>query len=86
MNKKESSVAGICNRTSTSVVRALPVHPEAACRLKPAKPLATQAPQRFLSNNHDRVRKGLTLIGISVNGSGVHPLDGLLLRDGLNWN
>ena len=30
------------------------------------------------------VGKGLTLIGLSVNGSVVHPLDGLLLGDGLN--
>ena len=30
------------------------------------------------------VGKGLTLNGLSVNGSYVHPLDGLLLRDGLN--
>jgi hypothetical protein len=28
------------------------------------------------------VGKGLTLIGISVNGSGAHPLDGLLLGGG----
>jgi hypothetical protein len=89
MNKKESSAAGVCNRTSTSVVRALPVYPEAACRLNPARPIATQAgasPQRFFSNNHEHVRKGLTLDGISVNGSVVHPLDGLLLHDGLNRN
>jgi hypothetical protein len=55
--------------------------------MKPARPLATQIgrpSQRFIFNNHDRVRKGLTLVGIRVNGSGVYPLDGLLLGDGLN--
>ena len=30
------------------------------------------------------VGKGLTLNGLSVNDSYVHPLDGLLLDDGLN--
>jgi hypothetical protein len=87
MNKKESSAAGICNRTSTSVVRALSIHPEAAGRLILAKPVATQAghpPQRIFFNAHDSVRNGLTLNGISVNGSVVHPLDGLLLDAGSN--
>ena len=88
MNKKESRRAGSCNRTSTSVVRELSVSPQAASHLKRSHPIATQAgqgPQPFLLNNHGRVvRKGLTLVGIRVNGSGVYPLDGLLLGDGLN--
>jgi hypothetical protein len=87
MNKKESGAAVTCNRTSTSVVRDLSVPPQAARRAKPACPIATQSvqpSQRFIRNNHDRVGKRLTLVGISVNGSGVYPLDGLLLGDGLN--
>ena len=84
MNKKESGAARICNRTSTSVARALPLHRQAVCQLKQVATHTRQPSRLFLSNNHDRVRKGLTLVGISVNGSGVYPLDGLLLGDGLN--
>ena len=62
MNKKESRRAGICNRTSTSVVRELSVPPLAAVHLK-----------RSELNNHG-VGKGLTLVGISVNGSTRTPV------------
>ena len=85
MNKKESVAGWICNRTSTVVVRSGLVSPETECRLKPVFPAGTHSrhsSQRSSLDNHARVRKGLTLLGISVNGSDVYPLDGLLLGDG----
>ena len=88
MNKKESGAARICNRTSTSVVRPLLVSPDLFLQMPVSteirSTLAVHAVKQSSHGDCGPVGKGLTLVGISVNGSGVHPLDGLLLGGGSN--